>query len=49
MDKTTKRRVAELETRVGNETPVVNLRVVYVDPRVEDDDKTLEERQERTK
>jgi hypothetical protein len=34
---------------VGNETPVVNLRVVYVDPRVEDDDKTLEERQERTK
>jgi hypothetical protein len=42
MDKTTKRRLEELEARTNSETPVVNLRVVFVDPPkwVEDDDET---------
>jgi hypothetical protein len=38
MDKTTKRRLAELETRVGSKTPVVNLRVVFVAPPNWDDE-----------
>jgi hypothetical protein len=41
MDKTTKRRLEELEARTNSESgPVVNIRVVYVTPPkwVEDDD-----------
>ena len=43
MDKATKRRLAELEARTNSESgPVVNLRIVYVDPPewVEDDGET---------
>jgi hypothetical protein len=40
MDKAVRRRLQELENRVGSKTPVINIRVRYVAPRkwVEDDD-----------
>ena len=49
MDKAIKRRLEELEARVNSKAPVLNIKVVFVDPPkwVEDDDETRKQR-ERT-
>jgi hypothetical protein len=47
MDKSIKRRLEELETRVGSKTPVLNIKVVFVTPLkwVDDDDETRKQRE----
>jgi hypothetical protein len=47
MDKTTKRRLEELEARMNSKSgPVAHIRVVYVDPpKWEDDDETRKQRE----
>jgi hypothetical protein len=49
MDRATKHRLEKLEARVNSKTPVLNIKVVFVDPPkwVEDDDETRKQR-ERT-